>query len=74
MATTESERLAAALRAPDDAPITPLGPVKVGTNSGSFTVTLPIKTVRELGIEQGDRMETFYDPKSGGFCFLPREQ
>jgi len=72
MATTEPERLAAALRAPDDAPITPLGPVNVSTNSGSFTVTVPAKTAREVGIERGDRMEVFYDPKSGGFCYVPR--
>ena len=73
MATTESERLVAALRASDDDELTPLGPVKVGANNGTLTVSLPIRTARGVGIEQGDRMDVFHDPDSNGFFFQPRE-
>ena len=73
MATTESERLVAALRASDDDELTPLGPVKVGANNGTLTVSLPIRTARGVGIEQGDRMEVYHHPESNGFFFRPRE-
>lgn len=73
MATTEADRLVAALRAPDDAELTPLGPVKVGNRSGSLTVSLPKRTARGQGVEQGDRMEVYHDPASGAFIYFPEK-
>lgn len=73
MATTEADRLVAALEAPEDAELTPLGPVKVGDRSGSLTVSLPKRTALGVGIEQGTKMETYHDPQSGAFVYLPKE-
>jgi hypothetical protein len=73
MATTEAERLAAALQAPDDAELTPLGPVKVGANNGTLTVSLPKRTARGVGINQDDRMTVYHHPETNGFVFLPRK-
>ena len=73
MGTTNPERRAALLQAPEDAKILPLGSVKVGSNSGSLTVTLPLDTARGLGIERGDQMMVYCDPESKGFVFKPRE-
>jgi hypothetical protein len=74
MATTEAERLVAALTAPDDAELTPLGPVKVGANNGTLTVSLPKRTARGVGIEQDDRMTVYHHPETNAFAFIPEEK
>lgn len=74
MATTEADRLVAALQAPDDADLTPLGPVKVGNRSGSLTVSLPKRTAKGSGVEQGDQMNVYHDPLSGAFVYVPEKR
>lgn len=72
MATTKADRLVAALETPDDADLTPLGPVKVGKSNESLTVTLPKRTAVGVGIEQDNQMDVYHHPDSGAFVFMPQ--
>jgi len=68
-----ASRLAAEHQTPDDAPVMPLGAVKIGNNSGSMTVTLPKRTAENNGFSPGQKMQVAYHPPSNGFLFVPAE-
>ena len=62
MATkSRPSRLAADAKTGSDSEVVPLGQRTLGSNDGTFTVSLPKEMVERLGMEKGDNLELGYD-------------
>lgn len=73
MSTSPSRAVADALSS-DDAPITPLGSVRLGKNgSTNLVLTVPAETARGLGLDQGDEFHVGYLASEGAFVYIPAD-
>jgi len=54
-------RTAAEAKTGSDSDVVPLGRRTLGTNGGTYTVSLPKQMVERLGMEKGDGLELGYD-------------
>lgn len=52
--------MAADAKTGSDSEVVPLGQRTLGTNDGTFTVSLPKEMVERLGMEKGDNLELGY--------------
>lgn len=70
--SSRPSQVAAEALTDDDAPIDPLGTVRVST-SGTTTlvVSIPIGAVREHGLEQGDEFHVGHLPSENAFVYVP---
>jgi len=60
-------RTAAEVKTGSDSDVVPLGQRTLGTNDGTFTVSLPKQMVERLGMEKGDDLELGYDAEADEF-------
>ena len=60
-------RAAAEAKTGSDSDVVPLGQRTLGSNDGTFTVSLPKEMVERLGMEQGDDLELGYDADAEEF-------
>jgi hypothetical protein len=60
-------RTAAEAKTGSDSDVVPLGQRTLGSNDGTFTVSLPKEMVERLGMEQGDDLELGYDAEAEEF-------
>jgi hypothetical protein len=60
-------RTAAEAKTGSDFDVVPLGQRTLGSNDGTFTVSLPKEMVERLGMEQGDDLELGYDAEAEEF-------
>ncbi|GAB7012022.1 AbrB/MazE/SpoVT family DNA-binding domain-containing protein [Halolamina salina] len=68
MATkSRPSRTAAEAKTGSDSDVVPLGQRTLGTNDGTFTVSLPKQMVERLGMEKGDSLELGYDAEADEF-------
>ena len=68
MATkSRPSRAAAEAKTGSDSDVVPLGQRTLGSNDGTFTVSLPKEMVERLGMEQGDDLELGYDADAEEF-------
>lgn len=64
-------RLAAEAQSDPESPLTPLGNVFISDREGTLTVSIPIDTAREVGLEAGEQMAVSHNPVTNSFVYQP---